>query len=134
MAQSTRTHIIPVKHTAHLGLERALGVNDLRRLAKITKRQFDQCVGVVGIGVLINERKGEPDGGIDLSKFPGEVEGIAFRRLHLDAVTGPDVGIEFEARDGEALRPPPLRQLVWIGERREHNRPSGRQDALYLKG
>src|SRR5437588_11253347 len=62
------------------------------------------------------------------------MERLAVRRLHLDAVAGSDVGIELEARYGEAFRPPPLRELVRVAEGLKHNRWSRGKRAPHLQG
>src|SRR5947209_5450614 len=61
------------------------------------------------------------------------MERLAVRRLHLDAVAGSDVGIEFEARYGEAFRSPPPRELVGVAEGLEHNRWSRGKCAPYSR-
>src|SRR6476660_175153 len=103
---------VPVEFAARLGLEGTLSEDDLRRLAKISKRQLGKGLDIVGIWVLMYERKDEVGGRVHLAELPGEVERVAFRRLHLDAIGASDAGFEFEARSGEALRPPPFRKLV----------------------
>src|SRR5215211_2130446 len=92
---------VPVKRTTRLGLERALSEVNLGRFTEIPKRQRDQCLYVVGIGILPAERAGEAGGWIDFSELPGQIEGVALRRLHLDPVALSDAGLELQARGGE---------------------------------
>jgi hypothetical protein len=87
-----------------------------------------------GWGVLPHERIGEAGGRVDVAELSGEIEGIALGRLHLDPVAASPAWVEVEAREGEAIRPPPFRQLIRIAEQTEHGRRSGRKDALYLEG
>src|SRR5205823_346926 len=63
----------------------------------------------------------------------GGIEGITLGRLHLDAIAVAGAGVEFEARDGEALRPPPLGELVRSAEGAKHNRATGRDDPPELE-
>ena len=125
---------VPVEFAARLGLEGTLSEDDLRRLAEIPKRQLDNGLDIVGIWVLIYERADEAGRRVDLAELPGDIERIALSWLHLDPVAASDAGFEFEARNREALRPPPLRKLVGSAERPKDNRRSGGDDALQLEG
>jgi hypothetical protein len=122
-----------VELAARLGVEGALSNDDLSGLAEVPERQLDESLAVVGIGVLPRERVGEAAGRIDYAELAGEAERIAVGRLHLDAIALSDAGVEVETRGGEAVRPPPPRQLVRSAEGSEHNRRSGGNDALDLE-
>src|SRR5215217_1897298 len=105
---------------------------ELRRFAEISKGELDEVLDVVRVRVLPAEREGEAAGRIDLPEHAGEEERITVGRLHLDAVAVSYAGLEFEARDGEARRPPPQRQLV-SAEGAEHRRASSGNEALGLE-
>jgi hypothetical protein len=53
-----------------LGLERALGENELRRVTYVPEREANVRLDVVGSGVLPDEREGEAAWRIDLANSP----------------------------------------------------------------
>jgi hypothetical protein len=124
---------VPVKRTAGLGLEGTLSEHDLRRLAKVPEREVDEGLDVVGIGVLPSEGVCETGRWIDHAELPGQIEAVALRRPHLDPVALPDARVELQARGAEALRPPPPRELVPIGEGLEHARSGGGKGTIHLE-
>lgn len=77
-------------------------------------------------GALDGHTKRQRKGGVKVAEYADldgvrtwyddHGEGEPLVRLHLDAVAASDAGIEFEAWGSEALRPPPLRQLVRSAE------------------
>ena len=101
---------IPVKRATRRRLEPALGVDDLRRLATIPKRQLHQRFDVVGIWGSQTNATTKRAGGSTSRNSPANTR-VAVGRLHLDPVAGPDVRTEPEARDSEPLRPP----TTWRG-------------------
>jgi hypothetical protein len=69
-----------------LGAEIPLTEADLGRSTAFPERQVHLCLDVIGIRVLPHEREGEAGSRLDLEEFAGQVEGVAFRRLHLDPI------------------------------------------------
>src|SRR3954447_12819882 len=114
-----------MKDEAGLRLERALGELDLGRLPKFPKVEVGEGLDVVRVRVLPLEREGETRRRLHRTELPSEEEGVALGRLHLDPVALAHARLELHFRDGEALRPPPLREHVRLGERLEDERARG---------
>jgi hypothetical protein len=120
---------VAVKRKTRLGLERALGEGDLRRVAEIPEREASHRLDVVGIWVLPDEAECEVGGPLELEELAALIEAVGLRRLHLDPIAPSDTRLEPQARNGEALRPPPLRELRRVAEGAEHDRTRGRKQA-----
>src|SRR5688572_10413092 len=103
-------------------LERALVEGKLRVLADPLEGQGDDCLLVVGVGILPHECVYEPPGRLDLAKLAAKVERLTFRRPHGDSIAPSRAYVELHVRRGEAGRAPPLCEPLRYDARREHTR------------
>src|SRR4029453_106061 len=101
------------------GLERSLIEGDAGASVCRLKRQRDQGLLVVGVGLFIVERVGETVWWLDGTEGAADVEDTPIWWLHGDPVIGPLHRIELEAVNGESGGTPPAPELLCIDERGE---------------
>jgi hypothetical protein len=108
-----------MKAEACRGLERSLIEGDAGASVCRLKRQGDQRLLVVGVGLFIVERVDETVWWLDGTEGPADVEDIPIWRLHGDPVVGPLHRVELQALNGESGGAPPAPELLCIDERGE---------------
>ena len=107
---------------------------ELRRVELIPKRDRDDRLPIIRVGILISKRVDQEGWRVDLAELPGEYEGIAVRWLHHDPIPASDPHVEVDAGSGKALRTPPARQLVRFGVHPEHQRSRRGQHTFQMHG
>src|SRR6478736_472546 len=108
-----------MKAEACCGLEGSLIEGDAGASVCRLKRQCDQRLLVVGVGLFIVERVGEAVWWLDGTEGAADVEDVPIWRLHGDPIIGPLYRIELEALNGESGGAPPAPELLCIDERGE---------------
>src|SRR2546430_1921471 len=93
-----------MKAEARRRLERSLIEGDAGASVCRLKRQRDQRLPVVGVGLFIVERVGETVWWLNGTEGAADVEDIPIWRLHGDPVIGPLHRIELEALNGKSGR------------------------------
>ena len=124
---------VAVKRKTRLGLERALGEGDLRRFSEIPERGPTTVSTSSGSGssqTKLNARRaGRSARGTRRPDRSGRPPAAASRSSRPS-----DARLEPQARNGEALRPPPLRELRRVAEGAEHDRTRGGKHARQGEG
>src|SRR3954465_11772848 len=108
-----------MKSEAYRGLEGSLIEGDAAASVCRLKRQRDQRLLVVGVGLFIVERVGETVWWLDGTEGAADVEEIPIWRFPGDPGIGPPPRIELEALNGKSGRAPPPPELLCIDERGE---------------
>src|SRR5215211_4274856 len=119
-----------VQPKAFLRCEITLRQKNLAPLTSVLERQRDDRLAIVGIGRIPSKRVRQTGGRIDLQELSQEVEEIAIRRLHRDAIPGADARVELNAGGGEASGAPPFREFPRIAQPPVDDPPGERQNTL----
>lgn len=122
-----------VQRASGLGREWPLVEHEPRALVMIEEHEHHRRHPVVGIRLLPLECVDETPRRIDLGELAAQVERLALRRLHRDAVPPSAASVELDAGSGETSRTPPLSELLRLDARREHALGWRSQDLLQME-